>query len=79
MCIEACSYVRSFEDLKGSAAECADQSCGFCKELNKTQFCGRKPYTGGEPRYIMCCGFCCAVVFPYALINIHLISKITAN
>ena len=49
-------------DLKGSAAECADQNCGFCKELNKTQFCGRSPYTGGEPRYIVCCGFCCVVI-----------------
>ena len=52
-----CSYVRSFEELKGSVAECVDQNCGFCKELNKTQFCGRSPYTGGtEPRYILCCG-----------------------
>ena len=50
------------EDLKGSAAECADQNCGFCKELNKTQFCGRNPYTRGEPRYIVCCGFGCVVV-----------------
>ena len=31
------------EELKGSAAEYADQNCGFCKELNKTQFCGRSP------------------------------------
>ena len=23
-------------ELKGSAAECVDQNCGFCKELNKT-------------------------------------------
>ena len=44
------------EELKGSAAECADQNCGFCKELNKTQFCGCSPYTGGEPRYILCHG-----------------------
>ena len=54
---EICSYVRGFEDLKGSAAECTDQNCGFCKELNKTQFYGRNPYTGGEPRYILCYGF----------------------
>ena len=40
---EICSCVRDFEDLKGSAAECTDQNCGFCKELNKTQFCGRSP------------------------------------
>ena len=46
MCVEACSCVHGFEDLKGSAAECADQNCGFCKELNKTQFCGRSPKLG---------------------------------
>ena len=43
MCAEACIYVRGFEDLKGSAAKCTDQNCGFCKELNKKQFCGRNP------------------------------------
>ena len=48
--------MRGFKDLKGSAAECIDQNCGFCKELNKTQFCGRSPYIGGEPRYILCRG-----------------------
>ena len=53
MCTEICSLVRSFEELKGSRAECADQNCGFCKELNKTQFYGRSPYTGGEP-HISC-------------------------
>ena len=63
--------MRGFEDLKGSAVECADQNFGFCKELNKTQFCGHSPYTGGETRYILCCGFFCVVVmFFYALINI---------
>ena len=25
--------MRSFEELKGSAAECVDQNYGFCKEL----------------------------------------------
>ena len=35
VCVEASSCVRGFEDLKGSAAMCADQNCGFCKELNK--------------------------------------------
>ena len=24
------------EELKGSTAECTDQNCDFCKELNKT-------------------------------------------
>ena len=62
MCAKAYCCVRGFEDLKGSAVECADPNCGFCKELNKTQFCGRNPYTGGEPRYIVCWGFSCVVV-----------------
>ena len=31
------------QELKGYAVECADQNYGFCKELNKTQFCGRSP------------------------------------
>ena len=54
--------MHGFEDLRESAAECIDQNSGFfCKELNKTQFYGRNPYTGGEPRYIGCCGFCCVV------------------
>ena len=44
-------------DLKESVAECADQNCGFCRNLNKTRFCGRNPYPGGEPRYILCCGY----------------------
>ena len=76
MCAEACSCVRGFKDLKGSAAECADQNCDFSKELNKTQFYGRSPYTGGEPRYILCRGsVCCFIVFSHALISIYLISK----
>ena len=74
MCAEAYRCVRGFGHFKGSAAECADQKCDFSEELNKTQFCGRNPYTRGEPCYIVCC---CFVL--YALINIHLISKITAN
>ena len=56
MCAEACSYVYDFEDLKGSAAKCTDQNCDFVEKLNKTKFYGRNPYTGGEPRYIWCCG-----------------------
>ena len=59
---EICSCVPGFEELKGSVAERVDQNCDFCRKLNKTQFCGRNPYTGGEPRYIVCCGFCCVVV-----------------
>ena len=62
MCAEACNCVHGFKDLKGSAAECADQNYDFSKELNKTQFCGRNPYTGGEPHYIVCFGCCCVVV-----------------
>ena len=43
MYAEAYSCVCDFKDLKGSIAECADQNCGFCKDLNKTQFCGSNP------------------------------------
>ena len=77
MCAEACSCVHGFKDLKGSAAECADQNCDFVKKLNKTQFYGRNAYTGGEPRYIWCCGsfMLCFVMFFHALISIYLISK----
>ena len=45
-----------------SAAECADQNYGFVRSGIKAHFCGRSPYTGGEPRYIcvvvLLCGFC---------------------
>ena len=76
VCAEACSCVRGFEDLKGFAAECTDQNCGFSKELNKAQFCGCSPYTRGEPHYILCRGsVCCFIVFSHALISIYLISK----
>ena len=45
-------------DLKdGSTTECADQNCCFVRSGIKAQFCGRSPYTGGEPCYILCCGF----------------------
>ena len=50
------SLVHSLGELNGSTAECADQNCGFCRKLNKTQLCGRNPYTRGEPRYILCRG-----------------------
>ena len=68
--------MHGFEDLKGSTAECADQNYGFCRKLNKTQFCGRNPYTGGEPR-ISCVVVLCVVyvVFFHAFISIYLISK----
>ena len=46
MYAEACSCVRGFEDLKGSAAKCADQNCGFCKELNKHSFVDVTPKLG---------------------------------
>ena len=57
--------MRSFGELKRSTAECADQNCGFCKELNKMQFYGRSPYTGGETRYILCCGGSVALCYFY--------------
>ena len=77
MCVEAYNYVHGFEDLEGYATECADKNWGFCRKLNKTQFCGRNPYTGGEPRYIWCCGsfVLCFVMFFHALISIYLINK----
>ena len=36
-----------------------------CKELNKTRFYGRSPYTGGEPRTscVVVVPFFCAVLF----------------
>ena len=46
ICSCVCRYIQlsvQLEELKGSVAECTDQNCGFCKELNKTQFCGRRP------------------------------------
>ena len=64
--------MRGFEELKGFAAECVDQNCGFCRKLNKTQFCGRNPYIGGEPHYILCV---VSVVFFHAFISIYLISR----
>ena len=75
MCAEACSCVCGFEDLKGSAVECADQNCGFCRKLNKTQFCGHNPYTGGEPRYIWFHGSMCCSYFVLLCINIYISDK----
>ena len=50
-------------DLKdGSVAEYTDQNCGFVRSGIKAQFFGRSPYTGGEPRYILCHG-CAFVLF----------------
>ena len=59
-----------FENLKGSAAECADQNCGFCKELNKHNSVDVTPTLGvnhviSGVVVLLCC-FCC--VF-YALIS----------
>ena len=43
-------------DLKGGlAARCTDQDCCFVRSGIKAQFCGRSPYTGDEPSYILCC------------------------
>ena len=47
LCAQRPAAVCTTLRTKGSAAECADQNCRFsCKELNKTQFCGRNPHTG---------------------------------
>ena len=64
-----------FKDLKGSTAECADQNCGFSKELNKTQFYGRSPYTRGEPRYILCCGSLCFFYYVLSCIDKRISDK----
>ena len=43
LCAQRLQLSAKLEDLKGSTTEYANQNCGFCKELNKTQFCGRSP------------------------------------
>ena len=80
MCAEACSRVRCFKDLKGSAAECAYQNCDFVKKLNKHSFVDVAP-TLGLNHIISCVVVICVVsiMFFHALINIYLISKITAK
>ena len=56
-------------DLKDrSAAECVDQDCCFVRSGIKVQFCGRSPYTGGEPRYILCCGSLCGFYYVLMLL-----------
>ena len=72
---EICSCVHGFEELKGYLAECVDQNCGFCRKLNKTQFYGRNPYTGGEPGYILCCGSMCFFCCVLSCINIYISDK----
>ena len=67
--------MHEFKDLKGSTAECADQNYGFSKELNKTQFCGRSPYTGGEPRYILCFGSLCCFCYVLSCIDKRISDK----
>ena len=68
--------MRGFKELKGSTTKCADQNCDFVDKLNKTQFCGRSPCTGGEPHYIWCCGSCViSAMFFYALISIDISDK----
>ena len=64
-----------FEDLKGSATEGTDHNYGFCRKLNKTQLCGRNPYTGGEPRYILCHGSMCCFYCVILCINIYISNK----
>ena len=45
----------------GSAAECADQNCCLVRSGIKAQFCGRSPYTGGEPTLYLVLWFFCVV------------------
>ena len=76
MCVKAYSCVHGFEDLKGSAIECADQNCGFCRKLNKHSSVDVTP-TLGVNHVISCVMVLCvvSVVFFHALISIYLISK----
>ena len=74
------SCVHGVKDLKRYATECADENCDLIKKLNKTQFCGCSPYTGGEPRYIWCCGSCVVLLCSLCIDKyIYLISKIVVN
>ena len=75
MCTEVCSCVHIFKDLKGSAAECTDQNCDFSKELNKTHFYGCIPYTGGEPHYILCCGYFVLLCYVFLCIDKYITDK----
>ena len=60
-------------DLKGgSAAECADQNWCFVRSGIKAQFCGRSPYTRGEPH--ISCVVVVLVVF-FLLCFMQLISR----
>ena len=45
MCAKICSLVGSFEELKGSAAECIDR-LWFCRKRNKTLFVDVAPTLG---------------------------------
>ena len=69
---EACSCVHGFKDLKGSAAECADQNCDFVKSLIKHSSMDVAPTLGvnhvisGVVVFVL---FCYVL---YALINIYI-------
>ena len=80
LCAQRLQLSAQLEDLKGSAAVCADQNCGFCKELNKHSSVDVAP-TLGVNHVISCVAVLCvvSVMFFHALINIYLISKITAK
>ena len=70
----------AFGRLKGSTAECADQNCGFCKELNKHSSVDVAPKLGVN--YVISCVvvlLCCFCYVLYALISKYMISKITAK
>ena len=69
LCAQRLQLSAKLEDLKGSTTEYANQNCGFSKELNKTQFCRRNPYTGGEPCYILCCGSLCCFCYVLSCID----------
>ena len=68
VCAEACSFVRGFEDLKRSAAECTDHNCGFCKELNKHSSMDVSPKLGVN--HVISCVVVLLCCFYYVLLCI---------
>ena len=75
MCVEACSYVCGFEDWRDLQLSAQIRTVVFCRKLNKTQFYGCNPYTGGEPHYIWCCGSLCCLCYVLSCINKYISDK----
>ena len=67
-----CAALRTRRDLQLSAQI---RTVVFVERLNKTQFCGRNPYTGGEPHYILCRGSVCCLCCVLSCIYIYISDK----